>query len=191
MWAELEARKKGAGRAFGMLRRCIFKNKHLSINIKTLIYKITVLPVLLYASETWNITNAQLLQIEAFHMKCLRSICNISLLDKHTNLFVLNKSKCQPITYLISRNRWDWFGKVMTSDMETSWTKRIMCGKVAGGQRKAGKVSLRWSDLIAKQGRDLLDKEGIDMYDHEWLTYQKAAIKAYLDRKRKKETRGT
>jgi len=56
-----------------------------------------------------------------------------------------------------------------------------MCGKVAGGQRKAGKVSLRWSDLIAKQGRDLLDKEGIDMYDHEWLTYQKAAIKAYLD----------
>jgi hypothetical protein len=79
----------------------------------------------------------------------------------------------------------------MTYDMETSWTKRIMCGKVAGGQRKAGKVSLRWSDLIAKQGRDLLDKEGIDMYDHEWLTYQKAAIKAYLDRKRKKQTRGT
>ena len=78
MWVEIEARKKAASRAFGMLRRSIFKNKHISINNKILIYKITVLPTLLYASETWPITTIQLNQLHSFHMKCLRSICNIS-----------------------------------------------------------------------------------------------------------------
>ena len=187
MWVEIEARKKSAGRAFGLLRRCVFKNKNISINTKVSIYKITVLPILLYASETWTLTTAQLLQVEAFHMKCLRSICNISLIDKHTNIFVLNKSKCYSVTYLISRNRWNFFGRIMMLDLESRWTKRIMCGKVEGGKRKAGKVSLRWSDLIAKEGRNLLDKEGIEFYEHEWLTYKKLAMNAYIDRKKKKQ----
>jgi hypothetical protein len=191
MWVEIEARKKGAGRAFGMLRKCIFKNKSLSINTKILIYKITVLPILLYASETWSLTTAQLLQVEAFHMKCLRSICNISLLDKHTNIFILNKCKCLSVTNLLSRNRWAYFGRIMALDLQTRWMKRIMCGRVEGGKRKTGKVPLRWSDLTAKEGRDLLDKEGIEMYEHEWLTYQNLAMNAYLDRKKKKQFRGT
>lgn len=190
IWAEVEARKKAASKAFGMLRRSIFKNKHISINNKILIYKITVLPTLLYASETWTISNTQINELNSFHMKCLRAICNISLLDKHKNTFILNKTKTENITDLISRYRWDFFGRIMACDIESSLTKRVMCGKVKGGRRRVGKAPLRWSDLVAKHGRDLLEKDGVETtgFDHAWLTFHTSAIKSYHTKKKNRSS---
>jgi len=181
MWVEIEARKKAASRAFGMLRRSIFKNKHISINNKILIYKITVLPTLLYASETWPITTIQINQLHSFHMKCLRSICNISLFDKYKNTFILNKTKTKPIADLISGYRWNFFGRIMVFEVESNFTKRVMCGRVRGGHRKVGKAPLRWSDLVARHGCDLLEKEGVETegFDHAWLTFHTSAIKSH------------
>ena len=186
IWVELEARKKAASKTFGMLRRSIFKNKRISINNKILIYKITVLPTLLYGCETWTISNTQINQINSFHMKCLRSICNISLLDKHKNTFILNKTKTQSITDLLPRYRWDFFGRIMACNMEDNLTKRVMCGRVRGGHRKVGKAPLRWSDLVAKHGYDLLEKEGVETegFDHAWLTLHTSAIKSYHTKKK-------
>ena len=74
----------------------------------------------------------------------------------------------------------------MAYDLQTNWTKRLMCGKVGGGSRRVGKAPLRWSDLIAKQGRDLMEKEGVGSYEHEWLTYHTSAIKAHEERRKAK-----
>ena len=99
-------------------------------------------------------------------------------------------TKTQPITDLISRYRWDFFGRIMASDMESNFTKKAMCGRVKGGYRRVGKALMRWFDLVAKHGCDLLKKDGVEIqgFDHAWLTFHTSAIKPYH---RKKDNRSS
>ena len=186
LWLEIYSRIFNASRIFGSLRKKVFKNKHLSLNIKTYIYKVTILPILTYASATWPITQSQIKKLETFHMKCLRSIANISLLDRITNMRILELTHNKSITDIIQRDRWCFFGKVMERDTSTWWTKAIMSGRVKGGKRKQGRSDMRWSDLITQQGRGEMGKGGVEFYEHEWLIYHKLAIQAYKKRKDKK-----
>jgi hypothetical protein len=187
LWLEIYNRIFNASRIFGALRKKVFKNKHLSLNIKTYIYKVTIIPILTYASATWPITQLQLKKLEVFHMKCLRSIANISILNKITNTNILNITHNKSITDIIERDRWLFFGRVMERDASTWCTKSIMSGRVKGGRRKQGRSDMRWSDLIAKQGRGEMERGGVmEYYEHEWLIYHDLAIKTYNKRKDKK-----
>ena len=66
----------------------------------------------------------------------------------------------------------------MAFEVESNFTKRVMCGRVRGGHRKVGKAPLRWSDLVARHGCDLLEKEGVETegFDHAFGT---SAIKSH------------
>ena len=114
-----------------------------------------------------------------FHMKCLRSIANISLLDKITNTRILEITNNKSINDIIQRDRWCFFEKVMERDASTWWTKAIMSGRVKGGKRKQGRSDMRWSDLITKQGRGEMGRGGVEYYEHEWLIYYKLGMEAY------------
>jgi hypothetical protein len=57
-----------------------------------------------------------------------------------------------------------------------------MSGRVKGGKRKQGRSDMRWSDLIAKQGRGEMERGGVEYYEHEWLIYYDLAIKKYKKR---------
>lgn len=110
LWLEIYNRIFNASRVFGAIRKKVFKNKYLSLNIKTYLYKVTIIPIITYASATWPITQLQLKKLETFHMKCLRSIANISMLDKISNINILNLTHNKSISDIIQRDRRRFFG---------------------------------------------------------------------------------
>lgn len=58
---EIEDRLAKAATAFNMLRRVVWYRKTISIEAKLRIFRACVIPVLLYASETWSLTRALIL----------------------------------------------------------------------------------------------------------------------------------
>jgi hypothetical protein len=179
LWIELDKRKLAASRVWGKLYKLIFKRKDLTITTKANIYKLSVLPVLLYACETWNISKSQLEYLEVYHRKCLRKIAKKSLRDHFSNEKLLTLTKTPSISTCISKSRWHWFGKIMENDLLSSWTKQATCGRVREGSRGRGRASLRWSDLVLGDGRERL--QAIAQVDEEgdWKSFPKLAIDSY------------
>jgi len=65
--------------------RNIWKDQRLSLSTKTRIYQTLVVFVLLYASDTWTLLDADVKTLEAFHMKCQRQILRIRWQDHVRN----------------------------------------------------------------------------------------------------------
>ena len=75
-------RVAGANSAFARLHQakvCLYKA--LSLSTKLQFLQTIVMIALLYGVETWSLLDKQLHQLSVFHMRCLRRICGISLLD--------------------------------------------------------------------------------------------------------------
>ena len=66
--SEVTRRIARATRVFGCLRVPVFKNKHLSLATKRVVYRAVVLAVLLHGAETW--------MMKAVHTRCLNSFHN-------------------------------------------------------------------------------------------------------------------
>src|SRR5688572_21194094 len=60
---------------------------------KLRLYMSLILSVLLYASETWMLTKANLDRLQAFHMSCQRQILGVLWLHKVTNTEIINRTK--------------------------------------------------------------------------------------------------
>ena len=67
------------GIAASTIRRLsrVWRQSHLSLATRLRLYMSLVVPVLLYASETWTITKHDLARLQAFHMGCQRRILGI------------------------------------------------------------------------------------------------------------------
>jgi hypothetical protein len=64
--------------------------RHLSVATKMMCYRAYVLPILLFGSETWSLSQAQLLVLERVHTSCLRSILCVRLSDSNAHV----RAKC-------------------------------------------------------------------------------------------------
>ena len=187
LWIELNKRKLAASRVWGKLYRMIFTRKDLTITTKANIYKLSILPVLLYACETWSISKSQLEFLEVYHRKCLRKIAKKSLRDHFSNEKLLTLTKTPSISTYISKNRWHWFGKIMENDLVSSWTKQATCGRVREGSRGRGRASLRWSDLVLGDGRERLQSIVQQEEEEDWKHFPKLAIDSYQKNRKKRE----
>lgn len=75
---DVENRIAKATKAFGALRP-VLSRKHLSSQIKGRIYMCLVLSILLYGSECWCLTAANLHQLTVFHRTCVRKMNRVNL----------------------------------------------------------------------------------------------------------------
>ncbi|CAF4465014.1 unnamed protein product [Rotaria socialis] len=89
---EIEGRLTKATAAFYMLRSVIWYRKSVSVNAKLRIFRVCVLPVLLYGSEVWALTIAQENRINIFYMKYLRKILGLNLGDRVSNVRIMEVS---------------------------------------------------------------------------------------------------
>ncbi len=71
---EIEIRLAKASKAFGALRRAVFKDVHLSMTTKRHVYRACVLTVLLYGSECRVPLKRHLKKLNTFHHRCLRGL---------------------------------------------------------------------------------------------------------------------
>ncbi|XP_047990756.1 uncharacterized protein LOC125229861 [Leguminivora glycinivorella] len=115
--AEVNIRIGKAATTFGRLRARVWNNKHLTTKTKMTVYQTCVLSVLLYGAETWTSYANQERRLNTFHMRCLRSILDITWKDRVTNESVLDIAQLPSITALLKQRRLRWLGHVQRMDI--------------------------------------------------------------------------
>ena len=76
--SDVKIRISKAAKAFGCLKKPIFTNHHLSVNVGRAVYKAIVLATLLYGLECWAVKASQLRCLEVFHYRCVRCLLGIT-----------------------------------------------------------------------------------------------------------------
>ena len=132
---EIQHRLRCAGTAFGRIRARVFQDRDIRTDTKVLRYKAVVIPMLLYASETWTTYHQHLKTLENFHQRCLQNILNISWEHRRTNVSVLNEAKATSIEVNIIKNQLRWNDHVVRMKDECS-SKMIFYSQLKEGERK-------------------------------------------------------
>ena len=71
-----------ASAAFGRLKKAIWSNKSITKSLKVRLYQALILPIAIYASETWTLKAEDQRKLEVFEMRCLRVLLGISIRDR-------------------------------------------------------------------------------------------------------------
>ena len=79
---EINVRIGKASTNFGRLSNSLFRRRDITTPTKVRVFNSAIIPVLLYAAESWCYSAADLRKLECFQMHCLRVILGVSLLDK-------------------------------------------------------------------------------------------------------------
>ena len=113
------------------------------------LYKALVLSILLYGCESWTLTAELEKKIQAFEMKCLRKLLNISWTEHKTNELVryqveLAVSTQEPLLATAKRRKMQWYGHVTRHN---TMAKTILQGTLEGGRRR-GRPRKSWSDNV-------------------------------------------
>lgn len=115
--ADVVARIGSAQSAFASLRWCLWKKRNVSLKTKMRVFNAAIIPILLYASETWTLLAGDLRALETFHMRCLRTILGITLLHRWRNETIRQRCHQQKtVEQIIRRSRLRWFGHVARMD---------------------------------------------------------------------------
>ena len=125
-------RVDSASSAFGALRKSIFSSVKISLLAKRFVYNTLILPVLLYGSDTWCLTEKSFNQLRKFHARCTRAMCRVNLLHTREHRIstaeLLGRIGLNTIDSIVTRNQLRWAGHVMRMGSErlprkmiTSW----------------------------------------------------------------------
>ena len=100
-------RKRRAGGAFGTLRKLLFSSSSVSYVAKGKAYKSLILPILLYGSESWCLTEALYGHLRVFHHNCLRAMCRLNRSQTFvygiSNAVLRERLGLQPIKFYVSK----------------------------------------------------------------------------------------
>ena len=95
--------------------RVIWRNTGISLKTKLRLLDCLVIPIALYGCETWTLNKADLNKLQAFGMKCLRAVLNITWRDHITNQEIANRTS-KEIGYIgdiVQRRQHAWLGHVL------------------------------------------------------------------------------
>lgn len=158
---EVKHRINAASQAFGRLYVKVWKPHNLSMKTKLLIYKTVVLSTLLYSSECWTALKRHTRELNAFHLKCLRSILNISWKDKIPNEEILRRTGLLSVDEMLRLRRLKWTGHLSRMSV-TRIPHQVAFSELVEGFRLQQKPKKRWKDTI----KDDLKLLGIKI--HSW-----------------------
>ena len=144
---EIAQRLAKANSTFGRLSKRVWKDHGIRIGTKIQVYQATVIPTLIYGCETWTLYRRHIKQLDQFHMRCLRSICNIKWQDRKTNVEVLQICKIPGMESLVIRAQLRWAGHVSRMD-NSRIPKTIFYSQLKQGARKLGRPLLRYKDNL-------------------------------------------
>jgi len=107
---ELSHRIQLAAYAFRRLEQPFFRQRHIPIRTRVWVYTALVSTVLLYGSESWALSAAQLQQLEVFHRHRLRLILGVRLTDRTPNDQLYARCGARPIAAMLARRQLRWVG---------------------------------------------------------------------------------
>ena len=85
--------------------------------------------------------------LDAFHMRCLRSILGKTWKDKMTNNEVLSKCNSTGIEYMLMKSQLRWVGHIVRME-DSRIPKHLFYGQLSNGSRRVGRPLLRYKDKL-------------------------------------------
>ena len=133
-------------RAWGALKSVV-SNRGLGILPKKCIYKVVIVPTVLYGAEAWGMKSSQRRQMNVFEKKCLRSLVGVSRMYRVRNEEVRRRAGIERVLASRSDQRaLRWFGHVERMD-EYCMARRVLMAEVSERLLR-GRPWLGWMDGV-------------------------------------------
>jgi len=144
--SEIKKRIAIAKNAFSKMDK-LFKDRKLSMKIKTRLLRCYILPILIYGSEGWTISATMNKRLEASEMWFLRRILRISYVDHVTNDEVLKRANAKRSLINTIRDRqMKFLGHIMRNKEIESLT---ITGKI-DGEKARGRQRLTFCKNLSE-----------------------------------------
>ena len=141
---------KASGAFANMLK--VWRCRSLSLKTKLRVYEATVLSVVLYGCESWQMKAKDSAKLDAFHHSCLRRILRITWRDMNTNEEVKRCTNQQDLSRIIKKRRLTWLGHLHRR--EANYIPKMIMEWKPDGKRKRGRPALTWRRTIEKDLED-------------------------------------
>ena len=158
---ELSSRIQKAPGAFYQLSR-IWYSRNIKTPTKVSIYKAAVLTILLYGSEVWNTTQAQMKRFEVFHQRCSRRILKIRWNYFVSNAEVLRRANIAPVDVHIRAARLRWFGHVVRMPEERV-PNYLLDWIPMQGKRSRGRPHKNWLSCVLEDAASFIGVDNISL----------------------------
>ena len=109
---EVNVRIARASATFGRLHANVWNRRGISLQTKLKVYRAMVLPMLLYACETWTVYQCHAKKLNHFHTTCLRKLLNITWQDRIPDTEVLAQADLPSIYTILMQSQLCWAGHV-------------------------------------------------------------------------------
>ena len=166
---EVERRITNGWKRYWSLKE-IMKDKKLNIRIKSKLFNSCVLPVLMYGSQTWTLTQKNIGKLANCQHAMERSMLSVKKSDRLKNKVIRNKTKVHDITHKIKRLKWRWTGHMIRG--KDKWSKLTTQWYPREGKRKKGRPQKRWDDDIKHVAGTTWNRVAQDR--HEWKRLEEA-----------------
>ena len=135
-------------RTFGAMKK-MWNSRSVSMNVKRELYERIVVPTVMYGSETWGMKLGDRKKLNVAEMKCLRSICGVTRMNRWSNVRVRRRVGVhEELSGRVDRKVLKWYGHVERMDSERL-TKRVYISEVEG-ERRRGRPPYKWSDGVRR-----------------------------------------
>jgi hypothetical protein len=153
--ADLARRFQLAGHAFRQLATPFFRQRCIPIRTRVSVYNSLVIAVLLYGSESWALSTAQLQQLEVFHRQRLRMILGIRFSDHVSNAELYRHCAADPIEKMLHRRQLRWLGHLGRMDSARVVRQAMYCTMWQPGRSRrpgtqAPNISGTYRDLVRR-----------------------------------------
>ena len=146
--ADVKMRKTLAWSAFWKLKTIWF-SRTIPNQLKIKIYKASCLSVLLYGCESWVLNQQQQESLNAFALKCYRTILGINRLDHVTNNEIYSTIKETPLYNTIKKRQLQFTGHILRMD-EKEISHIYALYEPSGIKNKRGAPKMSYRKYIAK-----------------------------------------
>jgi len=103
-----------ASSSFGRLKNEIWRNKDISLKLKLRLYNALIVPIAIYASESWTLKKSDTQMLLVFELRCFRALLGLTLLDRVRNDTIRERlGVSSTIVDVVRRRRLSWFGHVI------------------------------------------------------------------------------
>ncbi|BHF70267.1 hypothetical protein SprV_0301331700 [Sparganum proliferum] len=128
-----------ASEAFGRLQSTFWNRHGFLLSTKLKMYKVIILPTLLYGAETWTVYTKQARRLNHIHLSCLRRILRLDWQDRIPDTDVLERTGILSIYTMPRQLQLRWSCYLVRMD-DQRLPKRLFYGDVARGSRRQGQI---------------------------------------------------
>jgi len=122
---------------------CIWKSR-LSLSTKLKLYNVCILPIMLYGSECWALSKADVRKIDALDQWCLRRILHIRWYHRISNWEVWRLTEQPLLTSIIQKRRLMLFGHLIRMDESVDARRILTAIPQSDWRRPVGRPHSSW-----------------------------------------------